>query len=200
MFLNLAWPSVAFKHIFSLHVVHNSKHSYTFIRKLFHFGVKTDLYTWQSIYSQETIILYSLSYLLFFFYSGHNFLKPSLLPRLSRLRSNSHLCSRVIATSSLIITGEASISTAVRARILDQYKSCYVNWSLPECNSITADTLHSSLTNGYQASVWGESLETGLNEWWEDLPDLPMEVGEGVGELGNWTVHYEQLLMTKDIN
>ena len=36
MFLNLM---VAFMRISSLHVVQNSKHSYTFIRKLFHFGV-----------------------------------------------------------------------------------------------------------------------------------------------------------------
>ena len=62
--------------ISSLHVVQNSKHSYTFVRKLLHL-VKPVLYTWRSVYSQETNAELSFNYILFFLYSGHNFLKDS---------------------------------------------------------------------------------------------------------------------------
>ena len=128
----------------------------------------------------------------YFFYSGHNFLKPSLLPRLSQPRSNSHLCSRVIATS---LPGEANISTAVRARILDWCKSCYETEAFRRIIQLQLrqDTL-SSLTNGYQASVWGETsvwgeaLETRLNAWFTHG-----SWGRGWGDL-ELDRRYEQML------
>ena len=62
IFLNLIW-TVAFKRISSLQVAQNSKHTVTLSSgNSFILEYKTVLYTWQSVYSQETNQLFLFIY------------------------------------------------------------------------------------------------------------------------------------------